>query len=91
MCCRHTPSQIAGQRIGVFSYGSGFAATLYSLRVTQDHTPGKSDMGLHEVPGVDAIRTYRHCKCVETNGAVFFLVICLFVRIWSGQTCVQPE
>uniref|UniRef100_A0A672F6I7 Hydroxymethylglutaryl-CoA synthase n=1 Tax=Salarias fasciatus TaxID=181472 RepID=A0A672F6I7_SALFA len=38
----HTPSQIAGQRIGVFSYGSGFAATLYSLRVTQDHTPGSS-------------------------------------------------
>uniref|UniRef100_A0A8C5GA08 Hydroxymethylglutaryl-CoA synthase n=1 Tax=Gouania willdenowi TaxID=441366 RepID=A0A8C5GA08_GOUWI len=35
----HTPAQIAGQRVGVFSYGSGFAATLYSLRVTQDHTP----------------------------------------------------
>uniref|UniRef100_A0A665VQP0 Hydroxymethylglutaryl-CoA synthase n=1 Tax=Echeneis naucrates TaxID=173247 RepID=A0A665VQP0_ECHNA len=35
-----TPSQIAGQRIGIFSYGSGFAATLYSLRVTQDPTPG---------------------------------------------------
>lgn len=42
LCCRHTPSQMAGQRIGVFSYGSGFAATLYSLRVTQDHIPGKS-------------------------------------------------
>lgn len=42
LCCRHTPSQLAGQRVGVFSYGSGFAATLYSLRVTQDHTPGKS-------------------------------------------------
>lgn len=42
VCCRQTPSQLAGQRIGVFSYGSGFAATLYSLRVTQDHTPGSS-------------------------------------------------
>ncbi len=41
LCCRRTPSQMAGQRVGVFSYGSGFAATLYSLRVTQDHTPGE--------------------------------------------------
>ncbi|XP_076875817.1 hydroxymethylglutaryl-CoA synthase, cytoplasmic isoform X2 [Brachyhypopomus gauderio] len=37
---QHTPQQLAAQRIGVFSYGSGFAATLYSLRVTQDATPG---------------------------------------------------
>ncbi|XP_030579813.1 hydroxymethylglutaryl-CoA synthase, cytoplasmic isoform X2 [Archocentrus centrarchus] len=42
LIAQHTPSQLAGQRIGVFSYGSGFAATLYSLRVTQDHTPGSS-------------------------------------------------
>ncbi|XP_057674758.1 hydroxymethylglutaryl-CoA synthase, cytoplasmic isoform X2 [Corythoichthys intestinalis] len=39
---QHTSSQLAGQRIGVFSYGSGFAATLYSLRVSQDHTPGSA-------------------------------------------------
>lgn len=26
----------------MFSYGSGFAATLYSIRVTQDATPGES-------------------------------------------------
>ncbi|KAF3848682.1 hypothetical protein F7725_015179 [Dissostichus mawsoni] len=38
----HSSSQIAGQRVGVFSYGSGFAATLYSIRVTQDHTPGSA-------------------------------------------------
>ncbi|XP_027719241.1 hydroxymethylglutaryl-CoA synthase, cytoplasmic isoform X2 [Vombatus ursinus] len=37
-----TPQQLAGQRIGVFSYGSGFAATLYSLKVTQDATPGSA-------------------------------------------------
>ncbi|KAF7648266.1 hypothetical protein LDENG_00159610 [Lucifuga dentata] len=37
-----TAAELAGQRIGVFSYGSGFAATLYSLRVTQDHTPGST-------------------------------------------------
>ncbi|XP_066507839.1 hydroxymethylglutaryl-CoA synthase, cytoplasmic isoform X2 [Hoplias malabaricus] len=36
---QHTPQQMAGQRIGVFSYGSGFAATFYSIRVTQDATP----------------------------------------------------
>ncbi|XP_034752233.1 hydroxymethylglutaryl-CoA synthase, cytoplasmic [Etheostoma cragini] len=40
LIAQQTASQLAGQRIGVFSYGSGFAATLYSLRVTQDHTPG---------------------------------------------------
>ncbi|XP_051539258.1 hydroxymethylglutaryl-CoA synthase, cytoplasmic-like isoform X1 [Myxocyprinus asiaticus] len=39
---QHTPQQLAGQRIGVFSYGSGFAATLYSIRVTQDATPGSA-------------------------------------------------
>ncbi|KAK5878461.1 hypothetical protein CesoFtcFv8_023861 [Champsocephalus esox] len=38
----HSSAQIAGQRVGVFSYGSGFAATLYSIRVTQDHTPGSA-------------------------------------------------
>jgi len=38
---RHSPLQLAGKRIGVFSYGSGLAATLYSLKVTQDATPGK--------------------------------------------------
>ncbi|KAG7322257.1 hypothetical protein KOW79_013603 [Hemibagrus wyckioides] len=37
-----TPQQLAGQRIGLFSYGSGFAATLYSIRVTQDATPGST-------------------------------------------------
>ncbi|XP_038599677.1 hydroxymethylglutaryl-CoA synthase, cytoplasmic [Tachyglossus aculeatus] len=39
---QYSPQQLAGQRIGVFSYGSGFAATLYSLKVTQDATPGSS-------------------------------------------------
>ncbi|XP_030048956.1 hydroxymethylglutaryl-CoA synthase, cytoplasmic isoform X2 [Microcaecilia unicolor] len=39
---QYSPEQLAGQKIGVFSYGSGFAASLYSLRVTQDATPGSS-------------------------------------------------
>ncbi|XP_026074969.1 hydroxymethylglutaryl-CoA synthase, cytoplasmic-like isoform X2 [Carassius auratus] len=39
---QHTPQQLAGQRIGVFSYGSGFAATLYSIKVTPDATPGSA-------------------------------------------------
>ncbi|VTJ91917.1 Hypothetical predicted protein, partial [Marmota monax] len=37
---QYSPQQLAGKRIGVFSYGSGLAATLYSLKVTQDATPG---------------------------------------------------
>ncbi|XP_078287347.1 hydroxymethylglutaryl-CoA synthase, cytoplasmic isoform X2 [Rhinoraja longicauda] len=37
---QRSAKQLSGQRIGLFSYGSGFAATLYSLRVSQDSTPG---------------------------------------------------
>lgn len=44
---RHTPQQLAGQRLGVFSYGSGLAATLYSIRVTQDATPGTCTRALY--------------------------------------------
>uniref|UniRef100_A0A7M4E4A9 Hydroxymethylglutaryl-CoA synthase n=1 Tax=Crocodylus porosus TaxID=8502 RepID=A0A7M4E4A9_CROPO len=32
--------QLAGSRIGAFSYGSGLAASLFSLRVSQDVAPG---------------------------------------------------
>uniref|UniRef100_A0A452TNF7 Hydroxymethylglutaryl-CoA synthase n=1 Tax=Ursus maritimus TaxID=29073 RepID=A0A452TNF7_URSMA len=39
---QYSPQQLAGKRIGVFSYGSGLAATLYSLKVTQDATPGSA-------------------------------------------------
>ena len=39
---RFSPQQLAGKRIGVFSYGSGLAETLYSLKVTQDVTPGSA-------------------------------------------------
>lgn len=42
LLAQHTTSQLAGQRVGLFSYGSGSAATLYSIRVTQDHTPGSA-------------------------------------------------
>ncbi|KAH0627920.1 hypothetical protein JD844_008491 [Phrynosoma platyrhinos] len=39
LLAQYSPQQLAGQRIGVFSYGSGFAATLYSIKVSQDATP----------------------------------------------------
>nr|XP_013816494.1 PREDICTED: hydroxymethylglutaryl-CoA synthase, cytoplasmic isoform X2 [Apteryx mantelli mantelli] len=42
LLAQYSPEQLAGQRISVFSYGSGFAATLYSIKVTQDATPGSS-------------------------------------------------
>ncbi|XP_066195269.1 hydroxymethylglutaryl-CoA synthase, cytoplasmic isoform X1 [Sylvia atricapilla] len=42
LLAQYSPEQLAGQRISVFSYGSGFAATLYSIRVTQDATPGSA-------------------------------------------------
>ncbi|XP_044528452.1 hydroxymethylglutaryl-CoA synthase, mitochondrial [Gracilinanus agilis] len=37
---QHTPQQLAGARIGAFSYGSGLAASLFSIRVSQDASPG---------------------------------------------------
>ncbi|XP_074021510.1 hydroxymethylglutaryl-CoA synthase, cytoplasmic-like isoform X2 [Numenius arquata] len=42
LLAQYSAEQLAGQRISVFSYGSGFAATLYSIRVTQDATPGSA-------------------------------------------------
>ncbi|NXE43830.1 HMCS1 protein, partial [Ptilorrhoa leucosticta] len=42
LLAQYSPEHLAGQRVSVFSYGSGFAATLYSLRVTQDATPGSA-------------------------------------------------
>ncbi|PIK33100.1 putative hydroxymethylglutaryl-CoA synthase 1 [Apostichopus japonicus] len=35
-------------RIGMFSYGSGFAATFFSLRVSRDATPGSQLLKLHD-------------------------------------------
>ncbi|XP_034296718.1 hydroxymethylglutaryl-CoA synthase, cytoplasmic isoform X1 [Pantherophis guttatus] len=42
LLAQYSLQQLAGQRIGVFSYGSGFAATLYSIKISQDATPGSS-------------------------------------------------
>ncbi|XP_059584246.1 hydroxymethylglutaryl-CoA synthase, mitochondrial isoform X2 [Alligator mississippiensis] len=39
---RCSAQQLAGSRIGAFSYGSGLAASLFSLRVSQDAAPGSS-------------------------------------------------
>lgn len=40
--CRYSAKQLAGSRIGVFSYGSGLAASMFSLKVSQNSAPGKS-------------------------------------------------
>ncbi|XP_074816966.1 hydroxymethylglutaryl-CoA synthase, mitochondrial isoform X2 [Natator depressus] len=37
---RYSAQQLAGSRIGAFSYGSGLAASLFSMRVSQDAAPG---------------------------------------------------
>uniref|UniRef100_A0A8C0WP41 Hydroxymethylglutaryl-CoA synthase n=1 Tax=Castor canadensis TaxID=51338 RepID=A0A8C0WP41_CASCN len=36
----HSAQELAGSRIGAFSYGSGLAASLFSFRVSQDASPG---------------------------------------------------
>ncbi|XP_075772432.1 hydroxymethylglutaryl-CoA synthase, mitochondrial [Pelodiscus sinensis] len=40
LLAQHSAQQLAGSRIGAFSYGSGLAASLFSLRVSQDAAPG---------------------------------------------------
>ncbi|XP_021571568.1 hydroxymethylglutaryl-CoA synthase, mitochondrial isoform X2 [Carlito syrichta] len=36
----HSAQELAGSRIGAFSYGSGLAASLFSFRVSRDASPG---------------------------------------------------
>ncbi|XP_053448242.1 hydroxymethylglutaryl-CoA synthase, mitochondrial [Nycticebus coucang] len=40
LLARHSAQDLAGTRIGAFSYGSGLAASLFSFRVSQDASPG---------------------------------------------------
>ncbi|XP_058158940.1 hydroxymethylglutaryl-CoA synthase, mitochondrial [Dasypus novemcinctus] len=40
LLAHHSAQDLAGSRIGAFSYGSGLAASLFSLRVSQDASPG---------------------------------------------------
>nr|XP_060477709.1 hydroxymethylglutaryl-CoA synthase, mitochondrial isoform X2 [Panthera onca] len=37
---QHSAQDLAGSRIGAFSYGSGLAASFFSFRVSQDASPG---------------------------------------------------
>lgn len=36
---KKTPAELAGKRIGLFSYGSGLASSMYSITITKDSTP----------------------------------------------------
>ncbi|XP_044295314.1 hydroxymethylglutaryl-CoA synthase, mitochondrial isoform X2 [Varanus komodoensis] len=40
LLAQHSAQQLAGSRIGVFSYGSGLAASMFSLKVSQNSAPG---------------------------------------------------
>lgn len=40
--CSHSAQELAGSRIGAFSYGSGLAASFFSFRASQDASPGES-------------------------------------------------
>lgn len=63
---RYSPQQLAGQRIGVFSYGSGFAATLYSIKVSQDATPGELVIKVHRHSHFWQL----HCCCWKHTASV---------------------
>lgn len=38
----HSAQELAGSRIGAFSYGSGLAASFFSFRVSKDASPGST-------------------------------------------------
>lgn len=40
-------AELAGRRVGMFSYGSGMAATMFSIRVTRDLSPESPLLKLH--------------------------------------------
>ncbi|XP_070602963.1 hydroxymethylglutaryl-CoA synthase, mitochondrial-like isoform X2 [Erythrolamprus reginae] len=40
LLAQYSAKQLAGSRIGVFSYGSGLAASMFSLKVSQNFAPG---------------------------------------------------
>ncbi|KAG8132983.1 hypothetical protein E2320_010803 [Naja naja] len=40
LLAQYSAKQLAGSRIGVFSYGSGLAASMFSLKVSQNSDPG---------------------------------------------------
>ncbi|XP_053103956.1 hydroxymethylglutaryl-CoA synthase, mitochondrial isoform X1 [Hemicordylus capensis] len=40
LLAQYSAQQLAGSRIGVFSYGSGLAASMFSLKVSQNSAPG---------------------------------------------------
>ncbi|KAM5256016.1 hydroxymethylglutaryl-CoA synthase, mitochondrial isoform 2-T2 [Ctenodactylus gundi] len=40
LLAHHSAQELAGSRIGAFSYGSGLAASFFSFRVSQDASPG---------------------------------------------------
>ena len=44
--CSHTVEQIAGKRAVLFSYGSGLASSMFSVRVTEDRSPSS---GIHKL------------------------------------------
>lgn len=81
LCCspdRCTPQQLAGQRIGLFSYGSGFAATLYSIKVTQDATPGEC---IHVFRAHTAL-----CRCLKVTSYVSMCMRFLSLSLSLGST-----
>ena len=38
-CCSNTVDSLRGKRVVLFSYGSGLAASMFSLRFTDDRSP----------------------------------------------------
>ncbi|XP_064477467.1 hydroxymethylglutaryl-CoA synthase 1-like isoform X2 [Ornithodoros turicata] len=55
-------NELAGQRIGMFSYGSGLAATLFSLRVTSDLAPTSPLHSLHSSLADLPARLAQRCR-----------------------------
>lgn len=48
LCRYSSPTDLAGKKIVLFSYGSGLASSMFSITVTGDASPGSALAKLHQ-------------------------------------------
>uniref|UniRef100_A0A8D0G2U8 Hydroxymethylglutaryl-CoA synthase n=1 Tax=Sphenodon punctatus TaxID=8508 RepID=A0A8D0G2U8_SPHPU len=67
LLAQYSAQQLAGSRIGAFSYGSGLAASLFSLRVSQNAAPDSPlDKLVSSLSDMEARLNSRKCIPPET-------------------------
>ena len=79
------PKSALGKRIGVFSYGSGLASSMFSLKVVGDTSEMAEKLDLQ--PRLDARRTVAP----EVYDEVSFVLRCVPSKLTHLQMCVLRE